>query len=134
MKCPKCNSGNREEAKFCDECGHNLTSVPDRSPTQISPDDRIRKIQRYLPKGLTEKVLAQKDKIERERKQVTVMFCDMEGFTPLVEKLGPEKGYSLMDQIYGAFFLLRIANFCLTIFFSLNIGYIKGSEPYNKLN
>jgi class 3 adenylate cyclase len=58
------------------------------------------KIQRYLPKGLTEKILAQKDKIEGERKQVTVMFCDMEGFTPLVEKLGPEEAYGIMDQVY----------------------------------
>ncbi|MGM0428390.1 MAG: ATP-binding protein [Thermodesulfobacteriota bacterium] len=28
------------------------------------------------------------------------MFCDMEGFTPLVEKLGPEEAYKVMDQIY----------------------------------
>ena len=28
------------------------------------------------------------------------MFCDMEGFTPLVEKLGPEDAYSTMDQVY----------------------------------
>ena len=28
------------------------------------------------------------------------MFCDMEGFTPLVEKLGPEEAYAIMDQVY----------------------------------
>jgi class 3 adenylate cyclase len=28
------------------------------------------------------------------------MFCDMEGFTGLVEKLGPEESYSIMDQVY----------------------------------
>jgi class 3 adenylate cyclase len=28
------------------------------------------------------------------------MFCDMEGFTPLVEKLGSEKAYSVMDEVY----------------------------------
>jgi class 3 adenylate cyclase len=41
------------------------------------------KIQRYLPKDLKEKILAQQEKIEGERKQVTVMFCDMESFTPI---------------------------------------------------
>ena len=61
---------------------------------------KIDKIQRYLPKGLTEKILAQRGKIEGERRQVTVMFCDMEGFTPLVEELGPEEAYAIMDQIY----------------------------------
>ena len=34
----------------------------------------IEKIQKYLPKGIAEKILAQKDKIEGEHKQVTVMF------------------------------------------------------------
>ena len=50
--------------------------------------------------GLTEKILSQKDKIEGERRQVTVMFCDMEGFTPMVEKLGSEKAYSVMNEVY----------------------------------
>ncbi|NQU15874.1 MAG: hypothetical protein HQ561_17095, partial [Desulfobacteraceae bacterium] len=65
-------------------------------PKDLSFDEKIDKIQRYLPKGLTEKILGQRDKIEGERKQVTVMFCDMEGFTPLVEGLGPEEAYSIM--------------------------------------
>ncbi len=28
------------------------------------------------------------------------MFCDMEGFTLLVERLGPEEAYSIMDKVY----------------------------------
>jgi len=28
------------------------------------------------------------------------MFCDMEGFTSLSERLGPEHMYTLMDQVY----------------------------------
>ncbi|MGD9018075.1 MAG: adenylate/guanylate cyclase domain-containing protein [Desulfobacterales bacterium] len=44
--------------------------------------------------------MAQKDKIEGERKLVTVMFCDMAGFTSLSEKIGPENAYGIMDQIY----------------------------------
>ena len=49
---------------------------------------------------MTEKILSQKDRIEGEQKQVTVMFCDLAGFTPLVEKIGPEESYSMMDHIY----------------------------------
>jgi len=98
--CPKCGFGNAPSYKFCGECGHNLTLPSEPIPKDISFDEKLDKIQRYLPKGLTEKILAQKDKIEGERKQVTVMFCDMEGFTPLVEKLGPEETYGIMDQVY----------------------------------
>ena len=28
------------------------------------------------------------------------MFCDMEGFTALSEKLGIEEAYAIMDQVY----------------------------------
>ncbi|MEJ2363610.1 MAG: adenylate/guanylate cyclase domain-containing protein [Deltaproteobacteria bacterium] len=125
MKCPKCQADNKQEAKFCrkcgtklllvctkcgaenspgdsfcDQCGQNLTLPSEQAPKELSFDEKLDKIQRYLPKGITEKILSRRDKIEGERKQVTVMFCDMQGFTPLVEKLGPEEAYSIMDQIY----------------------------------
>ncbi len=53
------------------------------------------------PKELTEKILAQKGRIEGERRQVTVMFCDLEGSTALTEKLGDEKAFALIDEIFG---------------------------------
>jgi class 3 adenylate cyclase len=77
-----------------------LNLLPEQAPQELSFDEKITKIQKYLPKGITEKILAQKDRIEGERKQVTVMFCDLEGFTQLSEKLGPEDAYAIMDQIY----------------------------------
>jgi class 3 adenylate cyclase len=98
--CPKCGFSNSPSFKFCAECGHNLTLPSEPTPKDLSFDEKLEKIQRYLPKGLTEKILSQRDKIEGERKQVTVMFCDMEGFTSLVESLGPEEAYSIMDQVY----------------------------------
>ena len=100
MKCPRCKFENPEGAKFCNECGHNLTLASKAIPQVLSLDEKLEKIQRYLPKGITERILAQRDKIEGERKQVTVMFCDMEGFTLLVERLGPEEAYSIMDEVY----------------------------------
>ena len=125
MKCPKCQADNREGIRFCEdcgakielkcpncgaeillgkkycgECGHNLGIPPEVKPKELSFDEKLAKIQRYLPKDLTQKILAQRDKIEGERKQVTVMFCDMEGFTSLTEKLGSEQMYSIMDEVY----------------------------------
>ena len=101
IPCPNCSTGNPPGSKFCYECGHDLALPPESLPRrEPSLDEKIAKIQKYLPKGLTEKILAQKDRIEGERKQVTVMFCDMEGFTAVVEKLGPEEAYGVMDQVY----------------------------------
>ena len=125
MKCPQCQLENREGAKFCkkcgaklelicpecstlltldclfcDECGFKVSNFPERAPKDLPLDEKLTKIQKYLPKGLTEKILSQRDRIEGERKQVTVMFCDMVGFTSLIEKLDPESAYGVVDQVY----------------------------------
>ena len=99
MHCPKCHIANPEGANFCNECGHTLTLEATSHPQVLSFDEKLEKIQRYLPKDLTGKILSQKDKIEGERRQVTIMFCDMTGFTPLTEKLGPEETFSLINQV-----------------------------------
>ena len=100
VKCPHCNSKNLPGDKFCGECGQKLSTPSESPPKELSFDEKLKKIQRYLPKGLTEKILSQRDRIEGERKQVTVMFCDMEEFTAISEKLGPEEAYAIMDQVY----------------------------------
>jgi len=97
--CPDCSFKNVPGDKFCGECGYKLIQ-PKKTPKELSFDEKLDKIQRYLPKGITDKILSQRGKIEGERKQVTVMFCDLEGFTSLVENMGPEEAYSMMDHIY----------------------------------
>jgi class 3 adenylate cyclase len=100
IACPECNKSNPPGSKFCGECGRVMTRPSAPSPKELSFDEKIEKIQSYLPQGLTEKILSQKNKIEGERKQVTVMFCDMAGYTSLSEILGFEEAYAIMDQIY----------------------------------
>ncbi|MBW1769470.1 MAG: AAA family ATPase, partial [Deltaproteobacteria bacterium] len=98
--CPNCGAITPATGKFCKECAYDLRKPKEVPPKELSFDEKLEKIQRYLPKGLTEKILSQRDRIEGERKQVTVMFCDMEGFTNLSERLGPEDAYGIMDQVY----------------------------------
>ena len=103
--CPNCGAITPATGKFCKECAYDLKKPKEAPPIEPAPkelsfDEKIDKIQRYLPKGLTEKILSQRDRIEGERKQVTVMFCDMEGFTRLSERLGAEEAYILMDRVY----------------------------------
>jgi hypothetical protein len=100
--CPSCNSFNPPQFKFCGDCGHPL-SVPapvKPIPKDLTFDEKLAKIQKYLPGNITEKILSQRDRIEGERKQVTVLFTDMAGYTNLSEKIDAEEVYSLMDQVY----------------------------------
>ncbi|MGZ3580283.1 MAG: adenylate/guanylate cyclase domain-containing protein [Syntrophales bacterium] len=100
IACANCGANNYQSHKFCSDCGLALVTISGPSSKDLSFDEKLKKIQKYLPKGITEKILSQRDKIEGERKQVTVMFCDMKGFTPLADKLGPEEVYDMMDQVY----------------------------------
>jgi hypothetical protein len=100
MQCPECRTENPDTQKLCIECGRNLVPPTEPAPKEPSFEEKIDKIQRYLPKGLTEEILSQRDEIEGERKQFTVMFCDMEGFTRLSERLGPKEVYDIVDKIY----------------------------------
>ena len=100
LACPKCAAEVLPIDKFCGECGQDLKKTEKASLKALSFDEKLTKIQKFLPKGLTEKILSQRDGIEGERKHITVMFCDMEGFTPMSEMLGIEEAYSVMDQVY----------------------------------
>jgi len=100
MHCPECQLENSDGANFCIECGLKLAPASKPASAVLSYDEKLANIQRYLPQGLTEKILNQKEKLEGERRQVTVMFCDMEGYTEFAERLGPEKAYQIMDKIY----------------------------------
>jgi len=100
VQCLDCKTRNPVGSKFCFECGRSLVApAPSKSP-DLSFEEKISKIQKYLPEGLTDKILSQRNRIEGEKKQVTVLFCDMEGFTSLSGKLGHEEMYTLMDQVY----------------------------------
>jgi hypothetical protein len=100
LSCPNCGSTPPPGFKFCNKCGNDLRKPSEDIPPDLSFEQKIEKIQKYLPKGLTEKILSQRERIEGERKQVTVMFCDMVDFTALSEQIGPEEAYSIMDQVH----------------------------------
>ena len=63
LPCPSCGHPYQPGSKFCDECGSNLTVTPKEATKELSFDEKLAKIQRYLPKDLTQKILAQRDKI-----------------------------------------------------------------------
>ena len=50
------------------------------------------------PPSLAEHVLTSRSALEGERKQVTVLFVDVSGFTSLSERLDPEDVHGLMNR------------------------------------
>ena len=94
MHCPQCQQVNPEGARFCNACGHNLAPQPSAAPVS-SPSSP----QAYTPKHLAEQILTSRSALEGERKQVTVLFCDIVDSSRLAEHLDPEVMHQIMDQV-----------------------------------
>ncbi len=90
--CPACGVPAKVSARFCRLCGqHLLSSETDTStpvattPTEPSAalDVKLDQLQRYLPSHLSEKILANRGRLQGERKLVTVLFTDLVGYTAM---------------------------------------------------
>ena len=79
--CPECGKSTPPNSKFCNECAFGLSTKKTPTPKELIIDDKIEKIQKDLPKDLSDKSLSQRDKIEGNLKGLIVIFRDMEGLT-----------------------------------------------------
>jgi hypothetical protein len=57
-------------------------------------------LQSYTPRHLADKILTAKSALEGERRQVTVLFADMKGFTTLAEHLDPEEVHQIISHCF----------------------------------
>src|SRR5438309_4248430 len=103
--CPACRAANAPTNKFCGECGAALTpaAAPVAHAAPAAPaatTARFASPQAYTPKHLADKILSSRSAIEGERKQVTVLFTGVSGFTAMSERLDPEDVHAIMDQAF----------------------------------
>src|SRR5262245_30524824 len=104
-RCPHCQHEVRPGARCCDQCGQALTASapPEREvPLKEAVVDRFHaQLPGYTPRHLSDKILASRSAMEGERKQVTVLFADVAGFTTISEELDPEAVHTLMDGCFA---------------------------------
>jgi class 3 adenylate cyclase/tetratricopeptide (TPR) repeat protein len=94
--CPQCGAENPAGFHFCGNCGTPLTA-------SVSPRHALHTVtpQSYTPRHLAEKILTSRPALEGERKQVTVLFCDVVNSTALATRLGPEAMHALLDRFFA---------------------------------
>ncbi|MGH7408456.1 MAG: AAA family ATPase, partial [Candidatus Methylomirabilales bacterium] len=102
--CTQCGAPLRPGARFCGACGQRLTGPetgpPPPTPTPPGAADYQSRLVAYTPKHLAEKILKGRSALEGERRQVTVLFADLAGFTAIAEKLDPEEVHRIMDRCF----------------------------------
>src|SRR6185503_15830189 len=97
MSCPSCGQDAPASARFCGGCGTRLETtcagcgtvnpLANRFCLQCgvalaaAPAEPFASPRAYTPRHLAEKILTSASALEGERKQVTVLFVDVSGFT-----------------------------------------------------
>ena len=89
IPCPSCGSGNPPEHRFCGQCGAPLDAPALQEAAAREP---------FIPKAAAGLGTA----LPGEMKQVTVLFCDIVGSTPLTERLGAEAMRDLVSAFLAA--------------------------------
>jgi class 3 adenylate cyclase/DNA-binding SARP family transcriptional activator/tetratricopeptide (TPR) repeat protein len=85
--CDDCGANLPQYSRFCPECGHAVEATP--SPAT------------YTPRHLSDQILAIRSAIEGERKQVSVLFCDIVRSPELAARAGPEEYHRVVDRFFA---------------------------------
>ncbi len=98
MQCSRCGHDSPSTARFCASCGNALAPaapIPAGAELPRTPDV-------YTPPHLAEKILATRHAMHGERKQVTVLFCDVVDSTSIARELGAEAMHELLSDFFKA--------------------------------
>src|SRR5712692_189673 len=96
MRCPRCQSENPDDHRFCGECGARLELTCPECSAVNPPTNKFcggcgaalrmtaaagaaTAPRSYTPGHLVEQILTSRAALEGERKQVTVLFADLKG-------------------------------------------------------
>jgi len=85
-RCPSCGNANPPSAKFCLECGYKLAPTAVDAAGSAAPDTATPQISQLAGSA--------------ERRQLTVMFCDLVGSTALSIRLDPEDMREIMSAYH----------------------------------
>ena len=116
MRCPSCGHDNRPDGRFCTECGAVLFVA---CPSCGAPTEAGEKFcggcgaslvgsgqsavgSPPAPRPLTTNNLTTNNLPPGERRQLTVLFCDLVGSTPLSQQLDAEEWRDLIAQYQQA--------------------------------
>ncbi len=93
----------RDELSLLGQALSSAASELEASDQRIRSEERIRSdLGRYLPHSLVEQIVEQKQELHLggDRCEITVLFADVVGFTPLAESHSAEEVVNLLNELF----------------------------------
>lgn len=78
--------------------------LQERVSEQVIELERVERLKRFLPPQLVDLVVSSGDEsfLESHRREITVVFCDLRGFTTFAETVEPEDVMMVLRQFHAA--------------------------------
>lgn len=95
LNCPYCNATTTAGQKFCSECGQALTGVWNKA----AGAELVGAPAAYPP-HFAQRILATRQALRGEKKQVTVLFCDLVESAALAHEMGAEAMHELLSEFF----------------------------------
>jgi class 3 adenylate cyclase len=75
-----------------------------RVAEQVAEIERVGRLRRFLPPQVAELIVAGGDEslLESHRREVTVVFCDLRGFTAFAERAAPDEVMGVLREYHAA--------------------------------
>ena len=93
--CPTCGVAVTAEQRFCSACGASQGIAPPAAGAELAQTPA-----NYTPPHLAARILADRQVLRGEKKQVSVLFCDIVESTVLAGELGPEGMHALLSEFF----------------------------------
>lgn len=101
LACSACDFRNDPDDRFCGGCGAALASAaPAVAPPPAAEKPAAKAPVRAAPKADPPPAPAREDS-RHERRQVTILFADISGFTEISKSLDPEDAHALLQDYFG---------------------------------
>ncbi|HEX3327782.1 MAG TPA: GAF domain-containing protein, partial [Actinomycetota bacterium] len=93
-----------ENARLFDELGELNRTLEARVTDQVDELERVGRLRRYLSPQLADLIVSSGDEsiLESHRRQITVVFCDLRGFTAFAETAEPEEVSGVLAEYHAA--------------------------------
>src|SRR5919199_668535 len=79
-------------------------TLEERVRQQVDELERVGRLRRYLSPKLADAIVSSGDEsiLESHRRQITVVFCDLRGFTAFAETAEPEEVMAVLGEYHAA--------------------------------
>ena len=85
-----------------DQVQSEARTLEQRVNEQVSELDRMNKLKHFLSPQIAKLVVSDQKLLETHRRDITVVFCDLRGFTAFAEQAEPEDIISVLQDYYNS--------------------------------